>query len=135
MSNISQKLDLRQSQHLVMTPQLQQAIKLLQMNNIELNDFIEAEIEKNPLLEKQEAAPEESGETESHTEESKDEIEAAFESPDNSDFDSGSSMADMGSGGNSKFDTMDDNFENRVVPVLLSQLCAANFNVCLFSFR
>ncbi len=114
MSNISQKLDLRQSQHLVMTPQLQQAIKLLQMNNIELNDFIEAEIEKNPLLEKQEAAPEESGETESHTEESKDEIEAAFESPDNSDFDSGSSMADMGSGGNSKFDTMDDNFENRV---------------------
>ena len=37
---ISQRLDLRQSQTLVMTPQLQQAIKLLQMSNQELSDFI-----------------------------------------------------------------------------------------------
>ena len=54
MSNISQKLDLRQSQNLVMTPQLQQAIKLLQLNNMELSEVIEEELEKNPLLEKDE---------------------------------------------------------------------------------
>jgi RNA polymerase sigma-54 factor len=47
----SQRLELRQSQALVMTPQLQQAIKMLQLSNIELADFVEAEIEQNPLLE------------------------------------------------------------------------------------
>ena len=57
MSTISQKLDLRQSQQLVMTPQLQQAIKLLQLNNVELSEFIEEELEKNPLLEKDDAVP------------------------------------------------------------------------------
>ena len=49
---LSARLDLRQSQNLVMTPQLQQAIKLLQFNNLELNEFVEAEIEQNPLLER-----------------------------------------------------------------------------------
>ena len=49
------RLDLRQSQSLVMTPQLQQAIKLLQMSNIELTEFIEQEIEQNPLLEREDA--------------------------------------------------------------------------------
>jgi RNA polymerase sigma-54 factor len=44
-------LDLRQSQSLVMTPQLQQAIKLLQMSNLELNTYVEQELEQNPLLE------------------------------------------------------------------------------------
>lgn len=47
------RLDLRQSQSLVMTPQLQQAIKLLQMSNVELTDYIEQEIEQNPLLERE----------------------------------------------------------------------------------
>jgi RNA polymerase sigma-54 factor len=47
----SQRLELRQSQALVMTPQLQQAIKMLQLSNLELADFVEAEIEQNPLLE------------------------------------------------------------------------------------
>src|SRR5438128_9286076 len=47
----SQRLELRQSQALVMTPQLQQAIKMLQLSNIELADFVDAEIEQNPLLE------------------------------------------------------------------------------------
>lgn len=50
--NIAQRLDQRQSQTLVMTPQLQQAIKLLQMSNMELSDFLDLEIEKNPLLER-----------------------------------------------------------------------------------
>ena len=45
------RLDLRQSQSLVMTPQLQQAIKLLALSNVELEAFIGAEFERNPLLE------------------------------------------------------------------------------------
>ena len=48
---LTQRLDLRQSQSLVMTPQLQQAIKLLQLSNLELATFLEAEVERNPLLE------------------------------------------------------------------------------------
>ncbi|MDB5409399.1 MAG: rpoN [Rhodospirillales bacterium] len=48
---LSQRLDLRQTQALVMTPQLQQAIKLLQLSNIELTAFVEQELEQNPLLE------------------------------------------------------------------------------------
>ena len=52
--SISQRLDLRQSQSLVMTPQLQQAIKLLQMSNLELQDFVHSELESNPLLERAE---------------------------------------------------------------------------------
>ncbi|MDD3371185.1 MAG: RNA polymerase sigma-54 factor, partial [Alphaproteobacteria bacterium] len=50
--SLSQRLDQRQSQTLIMTPQLQQAIKLLQMTNLELGDFVEQELEKNPLLER-----------------------------------------------------------------------------------
>lgn len=49
---LSQRLDLRQTQALVMTPQLQQAIKLLQLSNMELSVFIEGELEQNPLLER-----------------------------------------------------------------------------------
>ncbi len=48
---LKQKLDLRQSQTLVITPQLQQAIKLLQMSTLELSAYVEQELEKNPLLE------------------------------------------------------------------------------------
>jgi RNA polymerase sigma-54 factor len=55
---LSQRLDLRQSQSLVMTPQLQQAIKLLQLSNMELSDFVEQELEQNPLLERDESDPE-----------------------------------------------------------------------------
>ena len=46
------RLDLRQTQTLVMTPQLQQAIKLLQLSNMELLAYVEQEIEQNPLLER-----------------------------------------------------------------------------------
>jgi len=51
---LSQKLELRQGQALVMTPQLQQAIKLLQLSNLELVAFVEQELERNPLLERDE---------------------------------------------------------------------------------
>ena len=45
------RLDIRQSQSLVMTPQLQQAIKLLALSNLEIDTFVAGELEKNPLLE------------------------------------------------------------------------------------
>jgi RNA polymerase sigma-54 factor len=51
---ITTKLELRQTHNLVMTPQLQQAIKLLQLSNIELASFVDAELERNPLLERAE---------------------------------------------------------------------------------
>jgi RNA polymerase sigma-54 factor len=52
---LSAKLELRQGQQLVMTPQLQQAIRLLQLSNMELGQFVETELERNPLLEMDEA--------------------------------------------------------------------------------
>ncbi len=54
-----QRQELRQGQTLVMTPQLQQAIKLLQFSHGELMDYIETELEKNPLLEAAGAEPDE----------------------------------------------------------------------------
>ena len=51
---IGPRLDLRQSQTLVMTPQLRQAIQLLQFSNLEAAAFVEAELERNPLLERDE---------------------------------------------------------------------------------
>jgi RNA polymerase sigma-54 factor len=55
---LTQKLEFRQSQALVMTPQLMQAIKLLQLSNLDLAAYVEGELERNPLLER-------SGESES----------------------------------------------------------------------
>ncbi|NJL50687.1 MAG: RNA polymerase factor sigma-54 [Blastochloris sp.] len=51
---LSQKLELRQSQSLVMTPQLMQAIKLLQLSHLDLSAYVDAELERNPLLERAE---------------------------------------------------------------------------------
>ncbi len=51
---LSHKLELRQSQSLVMTPQLMQAIKLLQLSNLDLIAYVDAELERNPLLERAE---------------------------------------------------------------------------------
>ncbi len=51
---LSTRLEMRQGQQLVMTPQLQQAIRLLQLSNMELTEFVEAELERNPLLEREE---------------------------------------------------------------------------------
>lgn len=113
---LTQKLDLRQQQNLVMTPQMQQAIKLLQLNNIELQDYLEEELAQNPLLEKDEKPV--SGE--SQDEAQPDEIPAPAEEPDNikdsfdswddeprqsalQDFDGGSAMATVGAGGRSDF--------------------------------
>ena len=57
---LSARLEIRQGQGLVITPQLQQAIKLLQLSNLELEAFVDAELERNPLLQRDE--PEEAPE-------------------------------------------------------------------------
>jgi RNA polymerase sigma-54 factor len=49
---LSQRLELRQTQGLVMTPQLMQAIKLLQLSSLDLAAYVENELERNPLLER-----------------------------------------------------------------------------------
>ena len=59
------RMELRQGQSLVMTPQLLQAIKLLQLSHLELHAFVEGELERNPLLERDEDRPER-GEDDAH---------------------------------------------------------------------
>ncbi len=51
---LTPRLELKQGQSLVMTPQLQQAIKLLQLSNLELTAYVEQELERNPFLERNE---------------------------------------------------------------------------------
>lgn len=66
---LTPKLELRQGQQLVMTPQLQQAIRLLQLSNLELGAFVENELERNPLLERDETIrePPQGGEARRHS--------------------------------------------------------------------
>src|SRR5438132_8429987 len=49
---LTQRLEIRQSHALVMTPQLMQAIKLLQLSNLDLAAYVEGELERNPLIER-----------------------------------------------------------------------------------
>ena len=49
---ITPRLEIKQTQSLLMTPELRQAINLLQLNNVELNELVEQELSRNPLLEK-----------------------------------------------------------------------------------
>ena len=57
MAALGPRLDLRQTQSLVMTPQLQQAIRLLALSNLEVESFIAEEIDRNPLLEASASEP------------------------------------------------------------------------------
>ncbi len=61
MSAVFPRLELRQGQSLVMTQQLQQSIKLLQLSSQELAEYIDQELEKNPLLSAEEEQPQEQG--------------------------------------------------------------------------
>ncbi len=97
--SLRQRLEIRQGQTLVMTPQMQQAIRLLQMSNIELQAFVDAELERNPLLERAETEEPENRRREPDQEpgempEGRDDAGAANETPDLSDAMSGS--ADIG---------------------------------------
>ena len=90
---ISQNLKLKQSQSLVMTPQLQQAIKLLQLNNLELTNLVNKELEENPFLENE--SVELDNQNDQDTEKT-DELDESFEN--------GESIAD---------EPCNDDFENR----------------------
>src|SRR6188768_1642978 len=50
---LSPRLEFRQSQSLTLTPQLMQSIRLLQLSHLELNAFVEGELLRNPLLERE----------------------------------------------------------------------------------
>jgi len=127
MTKITQKLDFRQQQALVMTPQMQQAVKLLQMSNLELQDYLEEEIAQNPLLEKAEGGspalesgeegapsslPEKDNIAESFDQSWSDEGPSTASPPSSHDFDSGSMMADIGAGGRTDFSDDETSFEN-----------------------
>jgi RNA polymerase sigma-54 factor len=104
---ITTKLEFRQGQQLVMTPQLQQAIRLLQYSNQELAQFIEGELERNPLLEVEEASPETSGPAEADATELADAASAAGES------ESGEEWLDLEKPATADaIDTFDTEFEN-----------------------
>ncbi len=122
MTTISQKLDLRQGQNLVMTPQLQQAIKLLQLNNVELADYIDAEVAQNPLLEKgenEEQSSDDKPEQKTERDDLQDEFDQGWTGNESDrgqpqDFDPGTSMATVGAGGNRSFDLSENSFENTI---------------------
>jgi RNA polymerase sigma-54 factor len=72
---LMQRLEIRQGQSLVMTPQLLQAIKLLQLSHLDLAAYVEGELERNPLLERVDGegdAPERGAEADSTAEDSGD---------------------------------------------------------------
>lgn len=93
---ISQKLELRQGQGLVMTPQLMQAIKLLQLSSLDLAAYVEAELEKNPLLERGDPPPSE-------------EPPPAVERPQTNADDAGD---DEGAGESTRTESIRDNSDN-----------------------
>ncbi|MEK7801868.1 MAG: RNA polymerase sigma-54 factor, partial [Pseudomonadota bacterium] len=118
---LTQTLNLRQQQSLVMTPQMQQAVKLLQMSNLELQDFLEEEMVQNPLLEKDETTEQDvpdgeklesapTDDTPNDNPRDQNPNEDARE-----DFDAGSNMADMGAGGSSHFSDELPSFEDTLV--------------------
>ena len=80
---LTQKLLIRQSQALVMTPQLMQAIKLLQLSHLDLASYVDGELERNPLLERpaedEQARPDAEAAGETTT-------EAATDEPDKGDW-------------------------------------------------
>jgi len=59
---LTPRLEVRQSQNLTLTPQLMQSIRLLQLSHLELNAFVEAELLRNPLLEREDGPEAEPGE-------------------------------------------------------------------------
>jgi RNA polymerase sigma-54 factor len=80
------RLEMRQGQALVMTPQLQQAIKLLQFSAAELAEFVEGELERNPLLERADPEPDvEAREREADTS-AAGEVELTGETPTSDDY-------------------------------------------------
>ena len=125
MSTLKQNLDLRQTQNLVMTPQLQQAIQMLQLSNLELAEHLDKEIAQNPLLEKDDSERDKSSAAEDNTPtkaEQKDSMQSEFDTVWTGD-DAGSSggdhsanlsMGGVGSGGSHNFDDSEMAFDAKL---------------------
>src|SRR6201997_3343266 len=96
---LTQRLQLRQSQALVMTPQLMQAIKLLQLSNLDLVAYVEAELERNPLLDRG-AENEPGGEADgaASPEQAAMDGETYNDSESSGEFSGGSTSSDFGGG-------------------------------------
>ena len=81
---LSPVIELRLSQSLVMTPQLQQAIKLLQLSSLELSSYVDTELEQNPLLERNERENDNQRETDQEFVAENDSVEQLY-APDSPD--------------------------------------------------
>ena len=122
-SAMKQSMDLRQTQSLVMTPQLQQAIKMLQLSNLELTEELDKEIAQNPFLEKDEREQEKNSQDIEHTQKSQsDEMQSEFDSVWTGESDQASpsdssgnlTMGDIGAGGNRNFEDSEMAFDARL---------------------
>jgi RNA polymerase sigma-54 factor len=85
---LTQRLQIRQSQALVMTPQLMQAIKLLQLSNLDLVAYVEAELERNPLLDRS-AETEDAAPASGESAQAADKPAATGEAPSGNEFEAG----------------------------------------------
>ncbi len=95
---VKQKLEIRQGQSLVMTNQLQQSIKMLQLSTAELAEFLSEEMEQNPLLTAREPE-DQSNESEERAKESESSIEAdSVELAESEQFGEGDSLMDSNIG-------------------------------------
>lgn len=143
---LAPKLSTRQTQNLTMTPQLQQAIKLLQLSNIELSAFVEEQLEKNPLLERGTGDENRRGETAQKVETTTPDIEQApaaassdLDAPAHSVSDDG--PADVGgsidfsrgSGSGGSFSDDYDPMSNTAADVSLSDYLREQFGHLAFS--
>ena len=99
---IQAKLQLKQSQSLTLTPEMQQSIKLLQMSAVELQEYIEDELIKNPLL------------TTSNEEVELPNKAKEQETDRLDDFDTGHFLAGVGAGSNSSFEGYNYDLENQI---------------------
>lgn len=108
---LSASLHLRQSQSLIMTPQLMQSIQLLQMTYVELTQFIETEVEKNPLLD---FADSDNGFAEPALRDDHHARQEAGDNSDQGDSEAGEvhTLYDTASGSGDLREQLDANFEN-----------------------
>ncbi len=118
---LSQRLEFRQTQALVMTPQLMQAIKLLQLSSLDLAAYVDAELEKNPLLERAsdgDDAPAEAAEPEGSASESAEGGEDTTPTPDWIGEDMETSRSSMEEGLGTELENVfpDDGGEKRAAP-------------------
>lgn len=113
---LAQTISQKQSQTLAMTPELQQSLKMLQLSSLDLTAFINAEMEKNPLLADGDSDYE-NVEVSSSADTSEMELGELGDNRDlqnsneSMDFDYSSNWDDVGNGGNSKFESMDFDFD------------------------